>query len=144
MAPSKARPGFGCIFKIGSGTSTETFAALAEVVNVPGFGVTHRTDEVTHMGSDGGWAEHIGLGIKEGKAFTLDMNFVADDTQHISLFDTRVEAGSRHNYQILFTDVGATTVTFSAIVQDVEISHERDSAADMSVTFLPTGGFVWA
>ncbi len=97
----------------------ENFIDLGEITDVPGFGVSHRTDEVTHMSSEGGWAEHIGLGIKEGKSFTLPMNFVADDQQQRELYQSRVESGELHNYRIVFTDDAGTFVTFGAIINDI-------------------------
>lgn len=143
MPKSGARPGYGCLFKTGAG-SPVVYTTLAEVVNIPGVGTTHRTDEVTHMTSPNGWVEHIGLGVKEGKAFTLDLNFVADSAAQIALYQTAVEAGTVGKYQIAFTDIGASTLSFEAIIQDVDISHERDAAADLSITVLPTGGYTWA
>ena len=144
MAESKANPGFGCTLAIGDGTTTEGFTVIAEVTGIPGFGTTQRTSEVTHMSSPNGWVEHIGLGLKEGKAFTVPLNFVADDTQHIQLFQTLVASGAKNNYQISLTDDSSSTVTFGAIVQDTDITHDRDSHAQGSVTFLPTGAFTWA
>jgi hypothetical protein len=143
MPVSRANPGFGIKFKMGNGASPEVFDEIAEVVDVPGVGVTHRTDEVTHMSSPGGWAEHIGLGVKEGKQFSLAMNFVADDVDQIALYQTRVASGGKHNYQILFTDDDSTTLTFEAIISDVEMSHSRDSKADLTVQVLPSGQFNW-
>lgn len=144
MPASNANPGFGCTFAIGDGASTEAFTVMAEITSISGFGTTHRTDEVTHMTSPNGWAEHIGLGVKEGKAFTLALNFVADDAQQISLYQTRVESGSINNYRIAFTDDGASTCTFAGIISDVDINHERDSKADATITVLPTAGYTWA
>lgn len=143
MPKSRANPGFGVKFKMGDGNSPEQFTEIAEIVDVPGIGTTHRTDEVTHMSSPGGWAEHIGLGVKEGKAFTLALNFVADDEDQIALYQTRVESGGKHNYQIAFTDDDATTLTFEAIINDTDISHPRDAKADLSVQVLPSGGYTW-
>jgi hypothetical protein len=143
MPKSRANPGFGVKFMMGNGASPEVFAELAEITDLPGFGTTHRTDEVTHMSSPNGWVEHIGLGIKEGKAFTLNLNFVADDVDQIALFQTRVESGGKHNYKIQFTDDDDTNVTFEAIISDTDIGHPRDAKADLSVTVLPSGGYAW-
>ena len=142
MVASNANPGFGALFKIGDGATTEAFTTLAEVSGIPGFGTTQRTSEVTHMQSTA--VEHIGLALYEGKAFTIPLNFVADNSQQVTLIQTRVQDGSKHNYQIAFTDDSSSTVTFSAIVSDADINHDRDSHAQASITFLPTGGYTWA
>lgn len=142
-AKSRANPGFGVEFRMGTGASPETFPALMEIADLPGFGTSHRTDEVTHMGSPDGWVEHIALGIKEGKAFTLALNFVADNADQKKLFRQRVEDGTKWNYQIQFTDEEDTTVTFEAIINDVDISHPRDAKADINVSVLPSGGYAW-
>lgn len=127
----------------GGTNGAEVFTEIAEITDLPGFGTTHRTDEVTHMSSPNGWVEHIGLGIKEGKAFTLAMNFVGDDADQIELFQTRVESGNRHNYRIQFTDDDLTQVTFAAIISDSDISHPRDAKADLAIQVLPSGGYTW-
>lgn len=123
----------------GGTDGTEVFTELAEVVDVPGVGVSHRTDEVTHMSSPNGWAEHIGLGVKEQKSFSLAMNFVANDTAQVGLFQTYIASGAKRNYRIQFTDTNLTRVTFAAIITETDISHPRDSKADISVTVLPSG-----
>lgn len=143
MPASNANPGFGCMFVIGNGQSTEVYSDLAEVRNIPSFGTTHRTAEVTHMSSPNGWVEHIGLGLKEGKAFSLALNFVADNTDQILLYRTRVESGVKANYGIDFTDDAQTTVRFRAIINDADITHDRDSQADATISVLPTGGYSW-
>ena len=143
MPVSKAVPGFGCVLAIGDGDSNQSFTDLAEILGVPGVGITHRSSEVTHMTSPGGWAEYIGLGVKEGKAFTLPLNFVADDAQQISLKD-RVIDGSKNDYRVKFTDDGDSSLTFGAIITDLNLDHDRDSQAQASITFQPTGAHAWA
>lgn len=128
----------------GGTNGAEVFTLLAEITDLPGFGTSHRTDEVTHMSSPNGWAENIGLGVKEGKAFTVALNFVADDPAQVALFQTKVESGTTNNYRIRFTDKAFSGVTFGAIVNDTDISHPRDAKADLSVQFLPSGPYTWA
>lgn len=144
MPASNANTGFGCTFAMENATTPGTFDVLAEVQGVPGIGSTQRTSEVTHMTSPGGFAEHIGLGIKDHKPITLPLNFVADDAEQIKLFRQRVGDTDPHNYQIAFTDESDTTLTISAIVTETSIDHEPSSHAQGSVTFLPTGDITWA
>lgn len=139
---SNANPGFGVEFRIGDADSNEQFTAIGEILAVNGVGISHRTAEVTHMSSPGGWAEHLALGVKEGKAFTLNVNFVADDTDQITL-RTRAISGSKNNYQIGFTDDAGTNLTFAAIINDIDISHDRDSQAQGTITVLPSGTHTW-
>lgn len=138
MPASNANPGFGVEFRIGDGASSETFTAIAEVLAVNGVGVTHRTSEVTHMGSTGGWAEHLALGVKEGKPFTLNVNFVFDDTNQAALL-TACQNGTKGNYQIGFTDDAGSNVTFAAIINDLDWNHDRDSQAQGTISVLPSG-----
>lgn len=142
---SNARPGFGVQFLVGQGDSPETFVELAEVIDVPGLGHTVVTDEVTHMGSPNGVAEYIKVGVKEGKSFTLPMNFVADYAAQKAFFDSLItEAGDgRHNYRIKFTDVSGTYITFEAIASDTTINHAQRAKADCAVTFQPSGPWSW-
>lgn len=139
---SNAVPGFGVEFRVGDGASSETFIAVADVTGVSGLGISHRTAEVTHMASPSGWAEHIALGVKEGKPFTLNLNFVADDSEHTSL-RTAVENGTKGNYQIGFTDDSDSNLTFAAILQDLDINHDRDSQVVGTIQVLPSGVHTW-
>lgn len=145
MVASAANPGFGITLGIGDGASSEVFTnLLSEIISVGGVGTSHNVVEVTHMSSTGGWREYLGTGVKEGKEFTVNVNFVADQANQITLYQTRVEAGSKNNYQLTFTDDGSSTLTFSAIVSDIDISHERDSQAQATITFRPSGAYTWA
>lgn len=128
----------------GGSNAAAVWTDLGEITEIPGVGTTHRIDEVTHMSSPNGWAEFIGLGVKEGKSFTLGLNFVADDTQAKLLYRTRVESGVAADYRVAFTDVAGTTLTFSGIITDSDIGHARDSKADLSIQVQPTGPFAWA
>jgi len=127
-----------------AGGVDEVYSSMAEVAGIPGFGTTQRTSEITHMSSTDGWVEQLGLGLKEGKAFSVPLNFVADDSDQVLLYQTRVEDGTTNNYRILFTDDSGSSVTFASIIQDTDINHDRDSHAQMTVTFLPTKEFNWA
>lgn len=128
----------------GGANGAEVFTEVAEVLSIPGVGITQRTAEVTNMGSPNGWAEHIATGIKEGKPFTLPMNFVANAADQILLFQTRAADGTKNNYRIQFTDSDPTTLTFPAIVTETDIGHEVNSQAQGSVTFMPCGEHTWA
>jgi hypothetical protein len=138
---TQAKPGFGCTFAVGDGNSPEQFTVQAEVVEVPGVGGTHITAEATTMTSPGGFTEHIGLGLKELKAFTLPFNFVADSNAQIVLYQTRFASGAAHSYRVKFTDDSGTYLTFEAIVTDIDITHAQRAKADLAVQFLPTGPF---
>lgn len=144
MAVTKARPGFGATFMLGNAGSPEVFTALSDVVGIPSIGSAQRIVEATHMLSPEGWSEHIATGVKDGNSFTLPLNFVADEAAQISLYKTRATDGSVHNYRVSFTDAGDSTLTFPAIITNVEITHEIDSKADATITFQPVGEFVYA
>lgn len=127
----------------GGTAGAEVFTPIAEITGVPGVGSTQRTSEVTHMTSEDGWAEHIALGIKEQKSFTVPLNFVADDPTQIEIFRNRSGSKVGHNYQIKFTDDSVTTLTFFAFIVDTDIGHDRDSHAQGAFTFLPSGKPEW-
>lgn len=127
----------------GGAAGAEIFTPIAEITGVPGVGVTQRTSEVTHMTSEEGWAEHIALGVKEQKSFTIPLNWVADDPTQIEIFRNRVASKVGHNYQIQMTDDSITTLTFFAFIVDSDIGHDRDSHAQAATTFLPSGKPEW-
>ena len=144
MPASSANPGFGIKFKVGNGASPEVFTEEAEVRGVPGVGYSHAMAEVTNMSSPSGWAEYIATQVKESKEFTLPLNFVADSVSQLALYQTKAAAGTKTNYQLLFTDDGASTLTFAAFISDVNIDHELRDAAMLNLTFRPTGVYTWA
>ena len=55
---SEAISAFGTTLKIGDGATPEVFAAIAEVTNVGGPGMSLDTVDITHPSSTGGWKEY--------------------------------------------------------------------------------------
>lgn len=128
----------------GGTLGAEVFTPIAEITGIPGVGVTSRTSEVTHMTSPEGFAEHIATGVKEQKAITIPINFVADDLTQRDLIETKLSNGSKNNFRIAFTDDSQTLLTFTALVTDSDISHDRDSHAQGTISLLPSGVPTWS
>ena len=140
---SQAVAAFKSSISIGNGQSVETFTKFAEIRDIPGFGHTHRTVEVTPINITGNFAEYIGTGLNEGKAFTVPFNLLVGSTQQIALLQTKSEDGSINNYRIEFANSGGRYVQFSAIIADLNIDLNRDEAQTGSLQFRPTGDHTW-
>lgn len=138
---SNAIAAFKSSISIGNGQSTEVFTKFAEIRDIPGFGHTHRTVEVTPINIVGNFAEYIGTGLNEGKTFTVPFNYVPGSSQQQNLIETKSEDGSINNYRIEFP--GGRYVQFGAILDDVNIDANRDEALSGSIRFRPTGSYVW-
>ncbi len=134
---------FGTLFKVGNGASTEVFTALGQVTNIEGISPTQNTDDTTHMASAGGYEEHITTTRNPGTV-QIDVNFEADAADQIALYQTKFNAGTIGNYQIAYSDVGATTCTFAASVESYSISSPVNGKASISLTFKLSGEPDWA
>lgn len=77
MARTKAASGYGVQLLVGDANPAVSYAALGEVVGVSGPETMLETDDATHAGSDGAWAEHVATILRAGDV-TLDINWVGD------------------------------------------------------------------
>ncbi len=86
-----AKPSFGSIVKLG--TSSGSLTALSKRFDV---GVPKRTRDAldaTDHGSPDGYAEFIADGVSDGGTLTVNMNFVAGDSDD-DLCNTMYDAGN--------------------------------------------------
>lgn len=125
---------YGCILKIGS-------TAIAEVTKITPPALKLDTADVTSHGSTAGWREFIGT-LKDGGEVTIDINYVPTAATHKNsaggliylLSNATVQA-----FSLLFSDSGATTWTFNALVTGFKANAPVANALTASVTFKVTG-----
>ena len=134
--PSNAFAGVGTTFKRADSASSATgFTTIAEVNSISGPNLNRDTIDVTSLDSAGGYREHIG-GFRDGGTVTLNMNFTLDSFDDLKL---DLETDSTWDYQIVFSDTGATTFDFTAFVTEIGIEVPTDDKVSASVTFKITG-----
>jgi predicted secreted protein len=132
---SNAFAGVGASFKRGDGTSSESFAAIAEVNSIEGPSMSADTIDVTSLDSTGGYREFI-TGFRDGGEVTLEMNFTRDG--YLAML-ADFEAGLNVNYQIVLPDTGATTFDFAGLVTALSMSVPTDDKVTASVTIKVDG-----
>lgn len=140
MAASTATSGFGTLLKLGDGAGSETFTTIAEVKDITGPGLSAEVADITHHTSPGAWREKLATLLDAGE-LTFDVNFLPVDatqgnaTGLISLMKNR----TKRNYQLVFTNSGATTWTLPAYVTGFEPSASLDEGLSASVTLTLAG-----
>jgi len=128
----------GTMLKIGDGGSPETFATIAEVLDINGPNMTADTEEVTSQSST--WKEYIATVLDAGEV-TFDLNFVPTDATHSYSAGLLKDFTSRtlRNFQLVFPDSGSTTWTFAAYVTAFQPSAPVNGKLGASVTLKISG-----
>lgn len=135
MPNSNAFSGVGTQFKRGDGASSESFVAVAEVNSISGPDISRDTIDVTTLDSTGGYREFIG-GFRDGGEISLDMNFTLAT---YGLLKVDFEASASKNYQIVFSDTGATMFAFTGWVTNMGMAVPLDDKVTASVTIKVDG-----
>ena len=138
--------GLGTLLKIGDGASPEVFAAIAEVKDITGPGLTVEFAEFTHQQSTGGYREYKPT-FKNSGDVTFKCNFLPDDaTQGFSATGLLkdYEDGTLRNFQLLFPDTGNTLASFAAYVSNIQPSSPMASPLELNITLRVTGPVTWS
>lgn len=134
-------------FKLGNGSSPETFASLGEVVGIPEVSMEMGEADATNMGSpkEGGAIMDESISTKVVRMGDVTVNLNADlaDADQIALMTTRFLAGTFHNYRIEFPEHGRM-ITFTARVKSYTTNGEIDAKSNLDVVLKPSGARTWA
>lgn len=130
----------GTLLKIGDGGGTESFTTIAEVTKIGGPKLKMETKDVTSHSSTGGWREFIATLLDAGEV-SFSINFIPTGATHsqTSGLLKDMKNKTKRNFQVVFTDTGATTWTFAAFVTSFEPDQPVDGALTASVTLKITG-----
>ncbi|MFE2936663.1 phage tail tube protein [Streptomyces sp. NPDC059278] len=127
--------GFGVKLKRGDGAATEVFAAIADITNLTGPGLSRTTVDVTSHDSPNAYMEFVG-GLKDGGEVSADINY--QPAVHDVLVDDLDDEEPR-NYKIVFPDEAATTWSFGALLTGFEPSAPYDDKLSASLTLKVSG-----
>jgi len=136
---SQALAAYGVLLKRGDGaTPTETFATIAEVKSISGPSMsTDVLDVTTHSSAvSGAGREKIASLIDWGE-ISFDLNFIPTNSQHKQLL-ADLQARGKHNWKLVFPDVGATEWAFEGIVTSFENDMPVDDVLGASITITIT------
>jgi len=130
---------YGVLLKIGNGTTSETFTTIAEVRDIEGPELELEAKEVTSHDS-GGWREYIGTLLTGGEV-SFDLNFIPTNaTQgYTSGLIEDMIGRTKRNFQLIFSDTGATTWEFTALVTGFKPSAAVEDELAAEVTLQITG-----
>lgn len=127
----------GTLLQIGNGaTPTEIFTTITGVGDISGPGVARDTEDVTSHSSTGGYREFITT-LRDGGEVSAPVYWVFDATQ-TSLEDA-FDSDDAVNFRIVFTDPGAETYGFAALVTNLEWSAPVEGALTRDLTIKVTG-----
>lgn len=126
--------GVGALFKRGDGTSSEAFATIAEVNSIIGPNMTRETIDTTSLNSTAGYREFI-ASFRDAGEVSLEMNFTRDT---YLAFKADFETSAAKNYQIVFPDVGETTMEFAGFCTALDSSIPTDDKVTSNVTIKLT------
>lgn len=124
-------------FLTGGSAGGETFTTVAEVTGLGGPSEALELIDATHMESPSGYREYI-PSLKDSGEISVDLNFLPADTNQGGLRDDLV-ARELRNWQLVWTDTGGTTYSFSGYVTAVEPKASIDDKLSASATIKVTG-----
>jgi len=127
----------GTLLKLGA-DSPLAYTSIAEINSFSGPGGSVSVIDVTDLSST---AKEKIAGLNDNGQLTMECNFVPSNTQQAAL-RTAKENGTVVGMQLVFTDTGSTTWTFSAIVTGFSISGAVDGVVKGSITLDITGDIV--
>lgn len=139
--PTLAVTGVGTVLAVGDAASPEVFTAVTEVSNIGGPELAAEQVEVTSLDSAGGFKEFI-TGLKDGGSVSLESNWIKSDAMQVQMRDD-VQAGTKRNYKITWSDSPPTVVDFNASVEQFSMNTEPDSPITASLTLKISGQPVW-
>lgn len=140
MPETEASVAYGVVLKKGGAASTDAYTDFGlEITNATAPGWTRARIGVTHMTSPSAWGETIMSAIKDQKPFTVEFNWIVDNTGDIK---TAFEADMGW-WAIEFPD--GSSVKVKAGISDFSPGGMTpDGKMSASAEFSPTGEPIWA
>lgn len=132
----------GSQLQIGDQHSAETFAAVAEVNSISGFGWSRDFADTTSLDTTGGYQTMLPK-LRKGDMITVGLNWtVANWDRFRDLFESEDEETDAMDYRIVLKAGVTTKYTweFNAFVASVKVGDiTPDNKLDMQVTLQITG-----
>jgi predicted secreted protein len=129
--------GVGTILKRGDGGGPEVFTPIPSMSNLDGPKLDINQIDVTTMDDAGGYEQYI-AGIKKPGSVTFELIFDPADAQHKGLLND-YKLGTVRNFQLIFSDTGATQWSFAALIKVVAPKMSPKAAVTMSVELQISG-----
>lgn len=136
-----AKSSFGTYLKIGDGATSETFATIAEVLDIKGPSMSLETEDVTSHDSTDGWVERIGT-LLDGGEISFEMNWLpANVTQSYTTSGLLLDmtARTKRNFQLVVPAASSLTWTIPALVTKFEPDLKVKGVQRASITLQVSG-----
>jgi predicted secreted protein len=119
-------------------TAGETLAAVAQISNISGPGLSIDTEDVTTHDSPGAWEEHVATILRSGE-LSLDIVYDPNDGTHDASTGliSRLESRAQTGFEVTFAT--SYTWAFAAYVTGFEPAAPVDGALTAYVTLKLTG-----
>jgi hypothetical protein len=130
----------GTLFKVGNGSSPETFSTVAQVQEIKWSGYARKIVDTYTMGST--YPTRM-VGSQDPQNVELKLLFDPSDNAHEAM-RTKLIAGTSSNYQIILPDASAYQVQFAGYVTKFEIDALTAEGAEIvanvtiEITAAPT------
>ena len=137
---SQATAAYGTLLQLGDGGAPENFVTIAEVLDIAGPTLGLDVAETTSHDRPGGYEEWVGTILRTGEV-SFDVNFLPTDATQSFGAGLILDQANRtlRNFQLVFTDVGATTWAFAALVTGFEPAAPVADKLSASVTLKLSG-----
>lgn len=137
---SNAMRAQGVVLKRGNDDSPLTYSSVGEITSFDGPGGSASEIDVTSLEST---AKEFLIGLPDEGEFAIEANLVPGNTAQAGLRADRA-AGTLQYFQLLLTDSGPTTLSFTAYVKEFKIKGGVDDKISVAITLRITGPVSWA
>lgn len=130
MPAAVPKSAFGWALKIGNAASSETFTTIGKVLEIAVAGRSLSLIEFTTH--DVSYVQKIASFINNGQV-TFSAAYDSDDTQH-ALLETRFDAKTLSNFQLVLTDTGARQFAFNGYITNLAYPGPTSDINKVNVT----------
>lgn len=130
---------YGSKFQIGNGGSPETFADVAEIIDITPPNMERDDIDVTNQQSTDGWKEFL-PGWRDGGEVSFDCNWLPNDStqDEISGLVKSFNTDTRQNFRVVLPG-SVATLAFSGFVKGVEPDLPLEEQGQISFTVKVSG-----
>lgn len=133
--------GSGATLQLGSGASPQVYTTIAEVLRCGPIGSTNPEVDVTNLDST---AKEYIAGLADGNTVDFDVNWVAGNTQQVSL-RTQQASGSTVNMRMVWQTSPNTTAVFDLVLLQFEMGETTPEAQlTASISGRISGSITWS
>lgn len=138
-----ALPAINTLLQVGSGTSPETFATIANVSSINGLSMSAQVVDVTSMSTGVPWREKVVTLLDAGDA-SFDVFWIpaaAFAKNLLTLFQERGAgtAGVPIDFRLVFPDTMATTYSFAGFISKINFTEAVADVVKAACTITATG-----